>query len=201
MRPVIAITPEPVFVKKEDGRGGFCGVAYSQAIERAGGLPWVLPLTDTPAVLRALFDRCDGLLLTGGGDFGPGRYGRRLTAPERATLTAVDDVRDRQELYLVRQAWDRHLALLGVCRGLQVMNLALGGSLYPDIAIGRPDANRHEGHNPEKLSHTICWIRGTRLARVLGRGCGRVNSTHHQAINTLAPGFVVAATASDGIIE
>jgi len=201
MKPIIAITPEAVTLSRADGRGGFCGVSYSRAIEAAGGLPWVLPLTDDTAVLDACLERCDGLLLTGGGDVGHGHYPQPLQAKERAAVSGVDEVRDAMELYVVRRAWEIDLPTLGICRGIQVMNVAGGGSLLPDIPLRRPKALRHHGHHPWALVHAIRWQRGTRLARLLGRGAGRVNSTHHQAVDVPALEFVVAATAPDGIVE
>jgi putative glutamine amidotransferase len=192
MKPIIGITPEAVNLSRADGRGAFCGVSYSQAIELAGGVPVVLPLTDDKAVLDELLARCHGLLLAGGGDVSEasGAYGRELTEAERQTLSGVDDVRDAMELYLIRRAT---MPVLGICRGIQMLNAALGGTLLPDIP-------NHRNPQPDALAHRLEWTGRGRLCEVLG-ACDAVNTSHHQAVDRVAPGFEVTARAPDGIIE
>jgi len=132
-------------------------------------------------------------MLIGGGDLNPSRYGRRLRASERKKLSGVDDLRDEMEIYLCRQASKRDLPVLGICRGLQVMNVAFGGTLVPHIA-----GHRHP--QPAALAHRIEWVRTGKLKRALA-GWRSVNTTHHQAIESVAPCFRVVARAPDGIIE
>ena len=194
VKPVLAISPEAVTLKSRvDGRGAFCGVSYSQAIELAGGVPSILPLTRNRHVLDHFLKRTDGLLLTGGGDVNPARYGARLSAADRATLSGVDDVRDEMETYLLRTAARSDLPVLGICRGIQIMNVAFGGTLIPDL-IG------HRNSKPDVLAHRIEWTADGKLRRALA-GCDRVNSSHHQAADRTAEGFEVVARAPDGVIE
>ena len=195
MKPIIGITPEAVNLSRADGRGAFCGVSYSQAIELAGGVPVVLPLTDDTAVLDELLARCHGLLLAGGGDVSEasGAYGRKLTDAEHQTLSGVDAVRDAMELHLIHRALDTALPILGICRGIQMLNVTLGGTLLPDIP-------NHRNPKPDALAHRLEWTGRGRLCEVLG-ACEAVNTSHHQAVDRVAPGFEVVARAPDGIVE
>lgn len=201
MRPIIGITPEAVTVDRADGCGGFCGVSYSAAIEAAGGLPLVLPLTRDVETLDACLQCCHGLLLSGGGDLSEQYYAPKLEPAARALLRDTDAVRDEMEIYLVREALDADRPLLGICRGIQILNLAAGGSVLPDIQIRHPHALRHDGHPPTALVHPLDWQADSRLGRILAGAAEQVNSTHHQAIATAAPGLDVVARAPDGIIE
>ncbi|MGD0649905.1 MAG: gamma-glutamyl-gamma-aminobutyrate hydrolase family protein [Verrucomicrobiia bacterium] len=203
MKPVIAITPEAIKLSRADGRGAFCGVPYSQAVEAAGGVPFILPLTrDTKAIERFL-TLCDGFLLTGGGDMAEasGAYGRKLTARERQTLSSVDAERDELELCLVRRLMEEDIPVLGICRGIQVMNVALGGTLLADIALRQPDALPHRNPKPDALAHRVEWESDSRLKKALANGCERVNTSHHQALDVVASAFKVVARTSDGIVE
>jgi putative glutamine amidotransferase len=194
MKPVIAIPPEAITLKSRvDGRGSFCGVSYSQAVERAGGIPLILPLTNNKKLLSFFLKHCNGLLLIGGGDVNPSRYGRRLRPAERKTLRGVDDVRDEMEIFLCRQAFKRGRPVLGICRGIQIMNVAFGGTLVPHTT-------GHRNRKPDAWAHEIKWVGAGRLKRALN-ACHTVNSSHHQAIDRVAKGFQVVARAPDGGIE
>jgi putative glutamine amidotransferase len=184
MKPLIGITPSAVRMSQSGKYGGFCDVVYSRAIEQAGGVPVMLPLTRDRNTLNHFLSLCDGFLLSGGGDprEASGAYGRRLTAAERKTLFAVDATRDEMELHLVRGIVKRDIPVLGICRGLQMMNVALGGTLLPDIP------NHRNG------MHRIKW------SQPLFK-CRRVNSSHHQAVGKVAPVLKVVAHSDDGIIE
>ena len=125
MKPIIAITPEAITLpSREDGRGAFCGVSYSEAIELAGGVPLILPLTRDTEILDALVRSCGGLLLTGGGDVNPKWYAPDLPAAVRQTISGVDDVRDEMEFHLLRDAAQRDRPVLGICRGIQEIGRA-----------------------------------------------------------------------------
>jgi putative glutamine amidotransferase len=124
-----------------------------------------------------------------------------LTDAERATLSGVDQVRDEMEIHLVREALDARVPVFGICRGIQMMNLAMGGTLIPDIPTRLPKALAHANSNPEAFAHELQWERTSRLWDMLGHGCKSVNSHHHQAVDRVAPGFEVAARAPDGVVE
>ena len=162
--------------------------AYLAALRQAGALPVLLPLELEPPALDALLDQLDGLLLTGGGDIHPRRYG----GPLHPAVNSVDEARDASELYLAQAATQRGVPLLGICRGLQVLNVALGGSLYEDLSDQRPGSQRHAFHGEfprDYEAHPVQIEPGSRLAEILGQSSLQVNSLHHQGIRDLAPGL------------
>jgi putative glutamine amidotransferase len=179
-----------------------CGqnLSYIRCVFEAGGVPVLLPQTDDPAALRALFERVDGLLLPGGGDIHPARYGEGVL-PACGT---IDLLRDDVELTLASWAVVERKPLLAICRGIQVLNVALGGSLYQDISAQLPDAGRHDwypSHPRDRLSHEVRLVADTRLAQIVGEPRIRVNSLHHQAAKAVAPGLQVSARSPDEIVE
>ncbi|MEI6082787.1 MAG: gamma-glutamyl-gamma-aminobutyrate hydrolase family protein [Verrucomicrobiota bacterium] len=191
MKPVIAVTPEAIRLpSRQDGRGAFCGISYSQAIELAGGIPVILPLTDDRSVLNHFVKNCDGLLLAGGGDVSFKFYTPRQTAK----ISGVDEQRDEMEIYLVRAALKRDWPVLGICRGIQVMNVALGGTLIPDLT-------GHRNPQPDALCQTITWAADSQMRTLLGSAAGKVNTSHHQALDAVARPLRVVARAGDGVIE
>ena len=174
---------------------------YLESIRRAGGEPRVLdPVKDEPASTIAALD---GLVLTGGTDIDPGRYGEE----PRGLLSNVDKGRDEYEFAVVLAARDARLPVLGICRGLQVVNVALGGSLVQDIATELPGSVEHSVPTPQHaIAHEVWVIKGSLLASLMqeqsaGADSFDVNSRHHQAVKRLAQGFEVTATAPDGIVE
>lgn len=198
MRPVIGITTRPRTVPSSlgDSAADTLQHTYRDAVMGSEGIPVLLaPVAaeDVPVVL----DRIDGLLLTGGGDLHPRHYGGR-GVPENY---GIDDTRDVFELELARQAAARGLPTLAICRGLQVVNVAFGGTLIEDIPteIGTDHSLRGEAvfdrHQP------ISLLDGCRLAGLFGADKLEVNSIHHQSVRDLAPGFRATAWSSDGVIE
>jgi putative glutamine amidotransferase len=173
--------------------------AYAQAIAGAGGLPTFLPLGLHEDTLRGLFERMDGLLFTGGGDLDPSTYGVTTTA----RLMGVDPERDRLELTLARWTLQDGKPVLGICRGQQVLNVAAGGTLIPDIPSLRPGSLPHADPDraPDALVHAVTVDQDSYLAKVDTPTTLEVNSTHHQAVDRVASGWVVSALAPDGIIE
>lgn len=174
--------------------------AYVKAISSAGAAPLLIPLGLPDEILQAIFNRLDGILFTGGGDVHPENY----QGQEHPLLDEVDTDRDRVEIELIHRAWSSNLPFLGICRGLQVINVALGGTLYEDILDQRPASQRHQ-YWPEKprnyLAHPVFIEPHSRLAAILGENHPQVNSFHHQGIRTLAPDLQATAFAPDGIIE
>ena len=189
--PLIGIT-----VNRNYGRGRlWLPPAYSSRIEKAGALPLLLPPL-APAAADPLLAGLDGLLLSGGGDAHPFYYGEE----PRPGLGRVDPGRDAWEIALVRAALSRSLPILGICRGLQLLNVALGGSLLQDL--GGTGCLQHRQKAPRsRPSHSVEILPQTRLARLLGAGQLAVNSFHHQAAARIAPGLRKAALAPDGVVE
>ena len=173
---------------------------YIQAVVRAGGLPLLIPHLEDTSLLRAVYERLDGLLLTGGEDIHPGHFGEAI----HERCRSISPERDATELPLARWAIQEGKPLLGVCRGIQVLNVALGGSLYQDIGSQCPAAGRHDwypGFPRSLLAHSAALVDGTHLGRILGAATLEVNSLHHQSIKDLAPALRMAAVAPDGIVE
>jgi putative glutamine amidotransferase len=173
---------------------------YPQAVIRAGGTPILIPKGLDPASQFALLGHLQGLILTGGPDIDPALFGG---APH-PKVYGVDLERDNQEIHLVREACGRGLPFLGICRGIQVIDVALGGTLYTDIQDQLPGALRHENENGEprdRIAHTVDILPGTLLADVISAGELPVNSLHHQGVLAVAPGLVVSAVAPDGLVE
>ena len=168
----------------------------------AGGIPVLIPLVSNQAALGA-YERIDGLLLPGGADVDPAHYG---AAPHPA-VEDIDQDRDRVELLLCRRAIAEGLPLLGVCRGLQLMNVAMGGTLVQHIPDELPDSELHHdssvrsGFSRDHLAHAVSVAEGSALAELLEARSVLVNSSHHQAIDQLAPALRASATAADGVIE
>ena len=171
--------------------------AYATAIRGAGLLPLVLPVLD-PADADSALDDVAGLVLTGGEDVSPGRYG---SAPHPA-LGDTHDGRDAFEIALVEAARARALPTLAICRGIQILNVALGGTLVQDIPSEWTDPIVHDGEWPRTARvHEVDVTAGSRLARALGTERPVVNSMHHQAVRTVASPLATVARAPDGIVE
>ncbi len=176
------------------------GSTYTRALELAGGAPIAIPLQLSEETLRDIFTHLDGLLLAGGVDVHPGEFGEAV----EPFCGEIDRARDVVELQLLRRAIDQKMPILGICRGIQMLNVAAGGSLYQDIGAQAPHALRHEhihGEPYNRLTHSIEIDPPSRLAHALGATRLDVNSLHHQSIKQVAPGFRVVARAPDGIVE
>jgi len=171
---------------------------YVRSVEFAGGVPVILAPSG-PALHPSLLGRLDGLILTGGVDISPELYG----APAHPTVTRTSPARDEFELALLADALERDLPVLGICRGSQMLNVALGGTLIQDIPSAVPEHASHD--DPERpraaIAHRVRVDAGSRLASILGRTDLEVNSFHHQAVDRLGRGLVVTARAEDGVIE
>ena len=191
-KPLIALIPQV----DEEGRW-WIGPDYMNSVSRAGGIPVLLPVTDSDEELEAIAHRFDGFLFTGGPDVEPALYGQQ----KEAFCGDICPERDNMELKLFRLAFDLGKPILGICRGIQLINVALGGTLYQDIPTQAPSEVPHRVlEKPQaRETHEIfvepeCPF-GDLPLRLM------VNSRHHQAIERLAPGLAVRARAADGIIE
>lgn len=186
-------------VRRVDGvdRTG-ANAEYVAAVLGAGGVPLVLsPLLGAALAAEAL-DGCGGLLLTGGADLDPARYG---AAPSPA-LESVEPMRDDFELALLAAARARRAPVFAICRGLQLVNVAAGGTLWQDLPTERPGPVAHrQAAPPAEPSHSVHIEPGTRTADLLGTASLRVNSTHHQAVRVLGAGLRATAWAADGVVE
>lgn len=174
--------------------------AYIQAVACAGGSPLLIPLGLEDQAYWTIFERLDGILFTGGGDVHPDRYGGQ----EHTRVGDVDAERDRVELWLAQAVVDQDKPFLGICRGCQVLNVALGGTLYEDIQDQKDDALKHD-YYPDiprnLLAHDIQINPDSRLAGILESTNTQVNSLHHQAVRQLASRLTPSAHAPDGILE
>ena len=192
-KPIIGLTPS---VDEERNR---CVVqpGYLESVDRAGGLPLMLPLTDRDEDIAQFVELCDGFLFVGGPDIEPWRYGQELM-PECGPQNIQ---RDAMEWKLLKAALAADKPILGVCRGIQVLNTVLGGTLYQDIPSQYETEFCHSMPEPpyNRQAHPIRVVEGTPLAE-LSKAEG-VNSRHHQAILDLAPGLEIMAYSADGIIE
>ncbi|MDX2193825.1 MAG: gamma-glutamyl-gamma-aminobutyrate hydrolase family protein [Gemmatimonadales bacterium] len=177
---------------------------YFHVVAALGALPWMIPLfDDDPATLRGIYERLDGIMIPGGVDMQPEWY---REAPHEK-LGRTDPARDEVELQLTKWAVEDGKPLFGLCRGIQVLNVALGGSLFQDIEAQIPDAMKHDyfptqGYPREHIAHHVDLAKGSRFARWFGNADRiPVNSMHHQAIRELAPGLAPVATSPDGLVE
>ncbi|RPJ74030.1 MAG: gamma-glutamyl-gamma-aminobutyrate hydrolase family protein [Desulfobacteraceae bacterium] len=171
---------------------------YSQAILYAGGAPVILPAAQDEKSLERILGAIQGLILSGGPDIHPRRYGEEPLAG----LGEVDEALDRMEILAAEMAVARDLPVLGICRGVQVLNVALGGSLYQDIPSQVAESICHTPKSDKAVNtHTVRIEAGSRLRRLLGKPQIWVNGKHHQAVKAPAEGLAVAARAKDGVVE
>lgn len=219
MKPVILLTCSGLRSESPDlpmpeaipgGWGPFCNcradqeavkrgclkAAYIRGVERAGGAPLLVPNTDDATAVQAAVRACGGLLLTGGWDIDPALYSQ----PRHATVTMTDPRRDATELAAIREAVARHKPIFGICRGVQMINVALGGTLIQDIPSHQQLAGTQSDINHRRQDHAIRVEAGTKLRELWGPS-PQVNSRHHQAIDKLGKGLKVTAWSPDGVIE
>jgi putative glutamine amidotransferase len=203
--PLILISPN---VEKKGGEFGDLSISlaetYQQALMSCGAIPIALPATVSRELIAECVGRCDGVMLTGGEDVDPRLYGNGLPPRLRGTVTVTPDggARDLRELVLIDEVFRQRKPLLGICRGHQVLNVALGGTLMADILAQMPRAINHRRMDRRsEIVHEVRLTRGTLLAKITDRQKLGVNSTHHQAVARVARPLKVTAVSSDGIIE
>lgn len=187
-KPIIGITPDYSYETKKY----MLHEDYVTAIEKAGGCPILL----TPH--QPLPDFFDGILLSGGGDIDPLLFGEEplLQSGE------ISPLRDAYEIRLCHEALAKNLPILGICRGMQVMNIAAGGSIYQDIGVQAGTSLKHSQQAPRSYgTHSIIMEENTLLFKLWNKKCTVVNSLHHQAVRQLGEGFVASAHSADGLAE
>jgi len=173
---------------------------YISAVHDAGGAPVLIPSGLADEARRTLLDRLDGILFTGGGDIAIERFG----GEPHEKVHLVDEMRDNIELALVGEMIASRKPFLGICRGFQVINVALGGTLYTHIADQLPGAVKHDydsGSQRETLAHDVQVVPGARIADILGETRLQVNSLHHQGAKIVSAALQPAAHAPDGLVE
>lgn len=203
MRPLIGITCS----RAVGGTWGFYSPGhfmdytfneYSQAIQHCGGAPVLIPVAQNRETLRTILDRLDGLLLSGRPDINPRHYGEEPLAG----LGEIDEGLDLMELEIARFASQRDLPILAICRGIQVLNVSQGGTLYQDIPVQVKEGINHSQKADKGVNtHSISIETKTSLHRIFRKKEIWVNGKHHQAIKELAPGLIMSAKAKDGIVE
>ena len=174
--------------------------AYVSAIKAGGGIPLLIPTSLPEADMAVTFKHVDGLLLPGGGDIEPHVYGGQ----PHETLSGLDANRDKTEIFLAQRAFNQQVPVLAICRGIQVFNVALGGTIWEDINAQVPKTDQHQHGNDwprNHLAHTVLLEPRCRLAAILGDESVQVNSLHHQAVRDVAPSLRVTGYAPDGVIE
>jgi len=202
-QPIIGITSD-FNAGDKDRPGGreptyFLRARYVKAIEAAGGLPLILPITDRRKEIAKLLDLVDGLLITGSGpDLDPKLY----KEAKRYRFKVMSRERTGFELALSKLAWERELPTLGICGGMQLLNVAAGGSLYQDLpAQLKPFLKHQQQAYATESSHWVNVEPGTRLREIVRSPKIRVNSSHHQSVKTIGPDLIINARATDGVIE
>jgi putative glutamine amidotransferase len=192
--PTLAIPPGP-----KPPRFGI-NQSYVRALAAAGCAPVLIPILDDDDRLRAVYERLDGIVFPGGADVAPEEYGE---APID-NLNVVEAPRDRTELTLARWAFADDLPVLGICRGQQVLNVALGGSLYQDLrhqGVTTVEHSDADGRARNALLHRVRLDPGSRLAQLIDETSMEVNSLHHQSVKDVASALRVTGTSEDGVIE
>lgn len=201
MKPLIGITTATIPMEEKAGATHRYGSShtYVDAVRKAGAVPVLIPVATSPEATKEVFDRLDGVLFAGGNDLGPAIYDQEVTHS-----VDVDSPRDTHEVTLMRLTLAERKPLLAICRGMQLLNIIRGGSLYQDILKEVPGAKNHDGllHDlSDPLIHDLSINPDTYLAKILGTTEIRSNSFHHQAVKDVGTGLVVSARTSDGIIE
>ena len=201
--PLILISPETELKGEEFADISISlSEAYQKAVIAAGGLPLALPCVADAATLAECVRRADGVLLTGGNDLNPQLYAGRLPRALMKTVGAATRERDLRELILVDEIFRQRKPVFGICRGHQILNVALGGTLVVDIAQQVAGAMDHKRFDLKgEVVHRARLTAGSMLAKIAGKQRLGVNSTHHQAVGRVASALQVTAATDDGIVE
>jgi putative glutamine amidotransferase len=199
MKPIIGITGRPQCVPAAaiQIKAYLAGHTYTDSIRHGGGIPVILVPVDADEIDDVL-DRVDGLLFTGGGDISPASYG----AEPEESVRGINVERDTFEFELVQKARERKMPVMGICRGMQVINVALGGTLIQDLPSHTGVHDHDVAGEGVYVPHLQARVEdGTRLSTVVGAGLHSINSIHHQAVDKLGEGLSIVASAIDGTVE
>lgn len=199
-RPNIAITPDLIAPTADTPTPRYeLKTTYSEAVLRAGGLPFVLPYSDDSLVIDAYLDRVSGVVISGGAfDVPPELYGETA----REGMGPTKPARTTFEMAVLKAALQRRIPVLGICGGMQLINVAYGGTLVQDLKLELPTAASHQqNHDRSQPLHPVEVREGSVLAECVGKGQLMVNSTHHQAVKTVGNGLQASAVAPDGVVE
>lgn len=200
-KPIIGISANIL----KDQSGSFAGYQrayvnedYVISVLKNGGVPFIIPINQNSEVIQQQIEQIDGLILTGGYDVDPHNYHEEPLEKLEATMS----IRDEFEFTLIKLAVKKKIPILGICRGIQIINTFYGGTLYQDLSYRQKITYRHyQGDNPTQVTHTIKIEPHSKLAAIFHKSKFLVNSFHHQIIKQVAPNFTVAARAGDGVIE
>lgn len=194
MKPCIGVMP-----LVDEGRKSLWMLpGYFEGILEAGGIPVMLPLTSDRDTIVRMVGWCDGFLFTGGHDVAPSLYGEK---PLNASVVPCRQ-RDEMEVAVLKEAMGQEKTILGICRGIQLINVALGGTLYQDLPLQHPSATEHHQKPPYDVPiHEVSILPDTPLAALLQKDRLAVNSYHHQAVRDLAAGLEAMAVSEDGLVE
>jgi len=181
------------------GLSNTLGNDYLKSVSDCGGCPIIIPISSDKTIIMEYFDIIDGIIISGGEDISPELYNETNEGLSRNVFKE----RDTFEFAVVNEAIKRKIPVLGICRGMQILNIFSGGSLYQDINIQRPGSDHHANimTNRAEIHHDIIITGGSYLSTILNQKKIPVNSRHHQGIKTASSNFKISATASDGVIE
>lgn len=201
MKPLIAVPTRSISESEIDPCMNGAFTTYLEAIAQAGGIPLMIPLTCGDEVAHEIFSRCHGLLLCGGEDVDPALYGE--DADPKLGVTAP--ARDRMEMLLIERARTRRIPIWGICRGIQILNVACGGTLIQDISDDQTTGVQHRDREDSgswfAMRHQLRFETECRLSKILGVRELKVNSLHHQAVKAVGTGLTVVGRSEDGIVE
>lgn len=201
MKPVIGISGSVII---DDG-GIFPGYHrsyvnddYIDSVVQNGGIPFIIPFNQDAEVIQAQMENVQGLILSGGHDVDPHNYGEE---PEQK-LGNIWPERDKFDMLLLKLAEKKHIPVLGICRGAQIINVAHGGTLYQDLSYRPEKTLKHsQGQTPTLVTHTVKTVKGSKIADLLETDSLQTNSFHHQLLKDIAPDFKVSARCVDGVVE
>lgn len=193
-KPLIGLMP----LVDEERESYWMLPGYMKGIEQAGAIPLMLPLTEDAHIIRQLVEQMDGFLFTGGHDVSPQLYQQE----RKKECGKSCDMRDAMEIALYHRAYEQDKSILGICRGIQIINVAMGGSLYQDLETEYHTQTEHHQSPPyDKPVHTVTLVADSPLHRLLKKDQLAVNSYHHQALHRLAEGLSPMAVSEDGLTE